>query len=95
MSGPPGLSERTWCSRSPGTAGTARCAGSRTSGAAVGTFTPGTTGSTRLDGIDLENAIETFPWLGIVWANAHTGCVPFGAEIVTRMREPARYAWPS
>jgi hypothetical protein len=30
-------------------------------GADVGTLTPGTTGRTSLDGIDVENAIETFP----------------------------------
>ena len=32
---------------------------------------------------------------GWVWPNDHTGCVPFGDAIVTRMRDPARYAWPS
>ena len=63
-------------------------------GSGVGTFTPGTTGSTSRDGIDFENAIDDVP-VGFVCANDHTGCVPFGAEIVTRIREPARYAWPS
>ena len=60
-------------------------------GSAVGTATPGTTGSTRLDGIVFENAIDT--WLipfGTVCVKSQIGCVPFGAEIVTRMREPAR-----
>ncbi len=28
---------------------------------------------------------------GSVWPNDHTGWVPLGAEIVTRMREPERY----
>ena len=60
-------------------------------GSGVGTLTPGTTGRTRLDGMDLEMAIETVPVpLGSVWLNDHTGCVPFGAEMVTRMRDPAR-----
>ena len=27
---------------------------------------------------------------GCVWPNDHTGSVPFGAAIVTLMREPAR-----
>lgn len=46
--------------------------------------------------MDFEKAIETFPLgFGTVWPKDHTGWVPFGAEIVTRMREPARYAWPS
>src|SRR5579872_674413 len=60
-------------------------------GRAVGTLTPGTTGSTRLEGIDFEMATDTVAVpVGTGWANAHTGCVPLGAEIVTRMREPAR-----
>ena len=42
-----------------------------------------------------ENAIDAVPGgAGTAFANDHTGCAPFGAEIVTRMREPARYAWP-
>jgi hypothetical protein len=46
--------------------------------------------------MDPENAIETDPLgFGTVWPKDHTGCVPFGAAIVTRMRDPARYAWPS
>ena len=62
---------------------------------AVGTARPGTTGSTIREGIVVEKAIETFPGAaGSALANAHTGCEPFGALIVTRMREPARYAWP-
>ena len=65
-------------------------------GSGVGTPTPGTTGSTRLEGIVVENAIDTLPLgLGCVWLKDHTGCVPFGAAIVTRIRDPARYAWPS
>jgi hypothetical protein len=41
-----------------------------------------------------ENAIDTFaaPLAGWVSLKDHTGWVPFGAEIVTRMREPALYA---
>jgi hypothetical protein len=37
------------------------------------------------------NAIDTlaFPSVGSVNAKDHTGWVPFGAEIVTRIREPA------
>jgi hypothetical protein len=65
-------------------------------GSGVGTLAPGTTGRTTLDGIDVEKAIETFPLgFGTVWLNDQIGCVPFGAAIVTRMRDPARYAWPS
>ena len=60
-------------------------------GRGVGTLTPGTTGRTRLDGIAAENAIETVPLgFGSVWLNDQIGCVPFGAAIVTRMRDPAR-----
>ncbi len=60
-------------------------------GKGVGTCTPGTTGSTRLDGMDFEKAIETVAVpLGTVCPKDHTGCVPFGAEIVTRMLDPAR-----
>jgi hypothetical protein len=65
-------------------------------GSVVRTLTPGTTGSTSLDGIDEEKAIETVPaGFGSVWLKDHTGCVPFGEAIVTRMRDPARNAWPS
>ena len=37
-------------------------------------------------------AIDTLAVLpsGCVWLNDQIGCVPFGAEIVTLMREPAR-----
>jgi hypothetical protein len=63
-------------------------------GIAVGTLTPGTTGSTSRDGMVEENAIEATP-VGFVWLKDQMGCVPFGAEIVTRMRDPVRYAWPS
>ena len=39
----------------------------------------------------LENAIDTFAVpLGFVWAKDQIGWVPFGAAIVTRMREPER-----
>jgi len=62
-------------------------------GNGVGTVTPGTTGSTRLDGMVDENAIDVAP-LGTVSSNAQIGCVPLGAAIVTRMRDPVRYAWP-
>jgi hypothetical protein len=53
---------------------------------------PGTTGRIRLDGIDLEKAIETLavPPAGAVWSKDHTGSVPFGAEIVTRILVPFR-----
>jgi hypothetical protein len=60
-------------------------------GNGVGTATPGTTGSTRLEGIEFEWAMLTVPVPdGSVWLNDQTGCVPFGAEIVMRMRDPAR-----
>ena len=38
------------------------------------------------------NPIDTLAVVpsGCVWLNDHTGWVPFGAEIVTLMREPAR-----
>ena len=46
--------------------------------------------------MDRDEAIETVAVpLGTVWSNDHTGWVPLGAEIVTRMRDPARYTWPS
>ena len=64
-------------------------------GSAVGTFTPGTTGSTRLDGIGAGERDRRRVPLGTVSSNDQIGCVPFGAAIVTRMRDPARYAWPS
>jgi hypothetical protein len=60
-------------------------------GCGVGTLTPGTTGRTRLDGMDVEKAIETVPLgFGCVWLKDQMGCVPFGEAIVTRMRDPAR-----
>jgi hypothetical protein len=53
--------------------------------------TPGTTGSTKNDGIDGPNPIATLPLpLGSVSGNDQIGCVPFGAAIVTRIRVPAR-----
>ena len=61
-------------------------------GSGVGTFTFGTTGSMRLEGLALEKAIDTVAVpFGTVWLKDHTGWVPSGAEIDTRMREPARY----
>ena len=49
----------------------------------------------RLDGMDGEKEIETFPLpFGCVWLKDQIGWVPFGAAIVTRMRDPMRYAWP-
>jgi hypothetical protein len=61
----------------------------------VGTLTPDTIGSRRLDGICLEWAIATFAVpAGSVSPNDQIGWSPFGAVIVTRMREPARYTWP-
>jgi hypothetical protein len=60
-------------------------------GNGVGTVTPATTGSTRLDAMDGEWAMLTVAVPdGRDWLKDHTGCVPLGAEIVTRMREPAR-----
>jgi hypothetical protein len=57
----------------------------------VGTLTPGTTGSTTLDGICVERAIETVAVpAGSVSPNDQIGWSPFGAAIVTRIREPAR-----
>jgi hypothetical protein len=53
--------------------------------------TLGTTGRTSLDGLRREAAIATVvvPF-GCVWPNDQIGWSPFGAAIVTRMREPAR-----
>ena len=61
-------------------------------GSAVGTLTPGTIGSVRLDGMLGQNAIDSAAVVpgGCVSPNDHTGSVPFGAAIVTRMCEPAR-----
>jgi hypothetical protein len=57
----------------------------------AGGETPGTTGSTKLDGMLGDIAIETCEVpVGTACANAHTGCAPFGAAIVTRIRVPAR-----
>jgi hypothetical protein len=57
-----------------------------------GTVTPATTGSARLDGIALENATDSVavPVGGSVSPNDQIGWVPFGAAIVTLIREPAR-----
>jgi hypothetical protein len=45
----------------------------------------------RLEGMALERAIETVAVpLGCVSAKDQMGWSPFGAVIVTRMREPAR-----
>src|SRR5205807_6313026 len=61
------------------------------------TFTPGTAGRIRLDGILGENAIDSVavPVGGCVWLKDQMGCVPLGAAIVTLIREPARYTCPS
>jgi hypothetical protein len=60
-------------------------------GRLVGTLTPGTTGRIRLDGLLFENAIDSVAApFGTVWVNAQIGWVPFGAAIVTLIREPAR-----
>jgi hypothetical protein len=60
-------------------------------GSAVGTSTPGTTGSSSLDGISGERAMSTVAVpSGEVSLNDQIGWSPFGALIVTRMREPAR-----
>ena len=65
-------------------------------GIPVGTLTPGTIGRIRLDGMLDEKGIDSVAVVpaGCVWLNDHTGCVPFGAAIVTLMREPARYTCP-
>jgi hypothetical protein len=57
----------------------------------VGTLTPGTTGRIRLEGVFRENSIDTVgvPF-GTVSPNAQIGWVPLGAEIVIRIRDPAR-----
>jgi hypothetical protein len=57
------------------------------------TLTPGTTGSVRFDGMVGENAIDSVGVAptGCVWLNAQIGCVPFGAAMVTLIRDPARY----
>jgi hypothetical protein len=64
-------------------------------GKPVGTSTPGTTGRTRLDGISAEDAIDTVevvPEVPAGWVSPkdHTGCAPFGAAMVMRMRDPVR-----
>ena len=57
----------------------------------MGTFTPGTTGSTTREGCLGENATETVAWpFGLVSAKLQTGWLPFGAAIVIRIRDPAR-----
>lgn len=44
-----------------------------------------------------ENATDSVavPVAGCVWPNDQIGCAPFGAAIVTLMREPTRYTCPS
>jgi hypothetical protein len=66
-------------------------------GSPAGALTLETTGSTRLDGMVGENAIDSVavPVDGCVSSNDQIGCVPFGAAIVTFIREPVRYTWPS
>jgi hypothetical protein len=55
-------------------------------------LSPGTTGRTRREGIAREEAtwILAVPARGRGWEKDQIGCSPFGAEIVTRIREPAR-----
>ena len=65
--------------------------------------TPNATGSTRLDGIAGEKAIDTLGLARVpapggtlrgagaaVWLKDQTGWAPFGAAMVTRIRVPAR-----
>src|SRR5258708_2078562 len=61
-------------------------------GNADGTVTAGTTGRVRLDGMVLEKATTSVavPVGGCVSLNDQIGWVPFGAVIVTLIREPAR-----
>jgi hypothetical protein len=51
----------------------------------------------RRDGLRREYAIATLadPFAGFVSLNDQMGCSPFGAVMVTRMREPGRYTCPS
>ena len=58
----------------------------------AGAVRPGTTGRTRLDGMVGENATDSvaLPVAGCVSPNDQIGCVPFGAAIVTLIREPRR-----
>ena len=58
---------------------------------------PGTTGSTTREGICGEEATYTSDVVpgGWVSPNDQIGWLPFGAETVTRMREPARFLSPS
>jgi hypothetical protein len=44
--------------------------------------------------MECENSTDTFgfPFAGTVCSKPQIGWVPLGAEIVTRIREPARYA---
>ena len=66
-------------------------------GSPVGTGVA-TTGRIRLEGIFFEKAIQTFavlPRAGLVWLKDHTGWAQFGAAIVMRTRDPARYSWTS
>src|SRR5262245_44024234 len=65
-------------------------------GSGVGTDTLGTTGSTSRDGmLPPEAMVTSVVALGRVCENAQIGCAPLGAAIVTLIRDPARYAWPS
>jgi hypothetical protein len=60
-------------------------------GKPLGTPAPETTGRMRLDGMLLENAIDTLAVpVGSVSPNDQIGWVPLGAAIVTLIREPAR-----
>ena len=57
---------------------------------------PGITGSTSRDWCWRDDNIQTFavPLAGIGLVVDQIGCVPLGAAIVSRIRTPARYAWP-
>ncbi|MHB1468447.1 MAG: hypothetical protein ACYCSI_03380 [Solirubrobacteraceae bacterium] len=58
----------------------------------VGTVTPGTIGRVRLDGMLCEKGDRLGRRVagGSVCPKDQTGSVPFGAAIVTLMRDPAR-----
>jgi hypothetical protein len=59
-------------------------------GSAVGTLSPGTTGSTSRDGIFRECAIAIRAPAPCANWKAQIGWSPLTAEIVIRIREPAR-----
>jgi hypothetical protein len=61
-------------------------------GKPVGTLTFATTGRIRLEGVLGEYPIDSVavPDVGSVSLKDHTGWVPFGAAIVSLIRDPAR-----